>query len=196
LNRLSEKILVGKCMLGNSKAQKELYDLFSKDMFRVCLSYAPDKETANDLLIEGFMKVFENIHKYKVYGSLGGWIRKIFINHCIDAYRSDRWNRGRVSFEDHITFPNSTNDCEMNTCFDTEHFIHVLNQLPEGYRLVLNLYFLEEYTHKEIANKLNITEGTSKSQLFKAKRYLKEYLINNLSAQELTMYGGLVKEVV
>ena len=192
-----DKILVKKCLSGNSKAQKELYDRFSKDMFRICLSYAADYDSANDLLQEGFLKVFKNLHKYKSTGPLGGWIRQVIVNSCIDIYRKSAQRSQEVNIEDEQFIESkvvSINNIE--THFDTADFLLIIKDLPVGYRIVLNLYYLEEYKHKEIAEKLDITVGTSKSQLSKAKRYLKKILVNTLSEEELSKYERLDKRVV
>lgn len=184
-------------MAGKSSAQKELYDLFSKDMFRVCLIYSCDYDTANDLLQEGFLKVFQNLHKYKDSGSLGGWIRAVITNNCIDHYRANKWDKKKLTIDEDykmesllVTFD------EVESRFENADFLSIIKDLPEGYRVVLSLYFLEGYKHHEIAEKLGISEGTSKSQLFKAKKYLKKILLRTLPEEELKKYGGLDKKVV
>lgn len=193
----SDKILVKKCLKGNSRAQKELYERFSTDMFRVCLSYAANYDSANDLLQEGFLKVFKNLHKYKYTGSLGGWIRQVIINNCIDLYRKNTHRDQEVSIEDEQFLESkiiSINNIEKH--FDNADFLMIIKDLPVGYRIVLNLYYLEDYKHREIAEKLDITVGTSKSQLSKAKKYLKRILVNTLSEEELSKYERLDKRVV
>lgn len=189
--------LVKACVAGKSSAQKELYDLFSKDMFRVCLIYSCDYDSANDLLQEGFLKVFQNLHKFKESGPLGGWIRTVITHSCIDHHRTNKWDKRKLIIEEEykmdaliVTFN------EVESRFENADFINIIKDLPEGYRVVLNLYFLEGYKHNEIAEKLGINEGTSKSQLFKAKKYLKTILEKSLSEEEKSKYGGLVKKVV
>lgn len=192
-----DKILVKNCLKGNSNAQKVLYERFSKDMFKVCLSYAADYDQANDLLQEGFMKVYKNLHKYKNTGQLGGWIRQVITNSCIDLYRKSAQRNQEVNIDNEAFIESriiSINNIE--THFDTEDFLMIIKDLPEGYRLVLNLYYLEDYKHKEIAGKLGITVGTSKSQLSKAKKYLKQILVNTLSEEELSKYERLDQRVV
>lgn len=184
-------------MLGKSSAQKKLYDLYAHDMFKICISYAADYDSANDLLQEGFLKVFQNIHKYKRIGSFGGWVRTVIVNTCIDEYRKDKWSRNKQQLnEDYNQQGKLISINEVESQFEKDDFLMIINQLPEGYKVVLNLYFLENYTHKEIAEKLDINEGTSKSQLFKAKKYLKELLLKTLSEEELEHYGGLGQKVV
>lgn len=166
-------------------------------MFRICLSYAADYDSANDLLQEGFLKVFKNLHKYKNTGPLGGWIRQVIVNSCIDIYRKSAQRSQEVSIDDEQFIESkvvSINNIE--THFDTADFLLIIKDLPVGYRIVLNLYYLEEYKHKEIAERLDITVGTSKSQLSKAKKYLKKILVNTLSEEELSKYERLDKRVV
>ena len=197
MKSFKQKYIIKKCITGNRSAQKALYDEFSGDMFKICLSYAKDYDQANDLLQEGFLKVFQKLHKYKMTGSLGGWIRTVVVNTCIDFYRSDKWSKNKETFE-----PNSAADVDSavynkaHQIFEQEDFLKITKELPPGYRAILNLYFLEDYSHKEIAEKLNISVGTSKSQLYKAKNYLKNILEKTLTEEELREYGGLVRKVV
>ncbi|MEX2483119.1 MAG: sigma-70 family RNA polymerase sigma factor [Brumimicrobium sp.] len=184
-------------MAGKPSAQKQLYDQFSKEMFRVCLVYACNYDTANDLLQEGFLKVFQKLHKYNNSGSLGGWIRTVITNSCIDHYRSDKWEKKKLVIDEDYVMDNLlVTFNEVESRFENADFLNIIKDLPEGYRVVLNLYFLEGYKHHEIASKLNITEGTSKSQLFKAKKYLKAVLEETMTEEELKEYGGFIKKVV
>jgi len=196
-----QKILLRGCRNGKPSAQKELYDLFASDMFRICLIYAKDYDTANDLLQEGFLKVFQKIHlfKNKEHGSLGGWIRTIFIHNCIDHYRTDHWSKNKTHLSDEeteIAQYYALTEEEEETIYDRDAFLRIIRKLPDGYALVLNLFYLEGYTHKEIAAKLEITEGTSKSQLFKAKKYLRQLLLENLGEDEIEIYEGFGRKVV
>lgn len=191
-----EKRLLKGCSKGDSLAQKQLYELFSNDMYKVCLMYSNDDEMASDLLQEGFLKVFRKIHEYKNIGSLGGWIRKIMINTCIDFYRVDKWSKYFDSFDDAVNPDHATLESDSNESLDESDFLNITRGLPDGYRLILNLYYLEDYTHPEIAEELGINIGTSKSQLHKAKKYLKSRLLKTLSQNEIEEYGGFTKKVV
>lgn len=199
-----QRLLLRGCRNGKPEAQKELYTCFSSDMFKVCLMYAKDYDTANDLLQEGFLKVFQKIHlfKFKKHGSLGGWIRTLMVNNCIDYYRADHWSKNisNLSFEEteeaHHKYLIQEEETETETLYSKDDFLRIIKQLPEGYSMVLNLFYLEGYTHKEIAARLEITEGTSKSQLFKAKRYLRQLLLDNLSEEEIERYEGFGRKVV
>lgn len=192
MEQLNSKRLIKKCLRGDASAQKALYDLFADDMFKVCLVYAADYDAANDLLQEGFLKVFQKLDKYNPSGSLGGWIRTVITNTCIDQYRSNKWEKRKKLVDNDYemdTLMVSINEVESR--FHEADFLTLIQDLPEGYRMVINLYFLEGYKHQEIAEKLNISLGTSKSQLFKAKRYLKEILEKKLSKEEISKYERL-----
>ena len=193
-----EKKLVRNCIAGKKDAFKKLYDHFSEDMYKVCLMYAPDADCANDFLQEGFMKVFQNLHKYRTPGSLGGWMRRVIVNNCIDLIRRDHWPKNMASI-DHFTSNEEYTvlENEFERELNSESFFDILQHLPIGYRTILNLYYLEEYKHKEISEQMGISVGTSKSQLWKAKNYLKKTLQDSLSAEELEFYvGKLDKKVV
>lgn len=195
-----QKILLRGCRNGKPSSQKELYDLFSSDMFKVCLVYSKDYDAANDLLQEGFLKVFQKIHlfKSKEQSSLGGWIRTVIVNNCIDHYRSDNWSKNKIELSDAETERAQYNyqEEEKETIYDRDEFLKIISMLPDGYALVLNLFYLEGYTHKEIAVKLDIKEGTSKSQLSKAKKYLRQLLLEKLGDDEINRYEGFGRKVV
>jgi RNA polymerase sigma factor (sigma-70 family) len=198
-----QRILLKGCRNGKPEAQEELYRLYSSDMFKVCLMYAKDYDTANDLLQEGFLKIFQKIHLFKIknQGSLGGWMRAIIVHNCIDYYRADHWSKNKLDLD----FEETENahhkflieeEAEEEPIYSTDEFLKIIKLLPQGYSVVLNLFYLEGYTHKEIAAKLEITEGTSKSQLFKAKKYLRQLLLDNLSEEEIENYEGFGRKVV
>lgn len=167
-------------------------------MFKICRLYAPDYDTANDFLQEGFIKIFNNLHKYKPTGSLGGWMRQVIVNNSIDLLRRDHWSNRHEQFEDwHVKHMEIVYENAFEKELNSNSFFMFLDQLPLGYKTVLNLFYIEDYTHKEIAEKLGITEGTSKSQVSKAKAYLKSILLDSLTFEEIKDYvGGLAKEVV
>lgn len=196
MNKLEERFMIKGCVLGKTNSQKKLYDQFSNEMFKVCLMYSTDYDDASDLLQEGFLKVYQNIHKYKTGGSFKGWVRRVFVNTCIDIYRKDKWSKLRVEFdniESEIEFeePDFTDNL-----YQRDDFLRIIASLPMGYSMILNLYFLEDMTHKEIAEHLEISIGTSKSQLFKAKKYLKKILLKTLSKDEIELYEGFTGKVV
>ena len=197
-----QRQLIKGCRNGKPEAQEELYRLYSSDMFKVCLMYAKDYDTAKDLLQEGFLKVFQKIHLFKSQrpGVLGGWIRTVIVHNCIDYYRTDHWSKNKLDqdFEEveRTQVTGNVEEEEEESIYNKDDFLRILKLLPEGYSVVLNLFYLEGYTHKEIAAKLEISEGTSKSQLFKAKKYLRQLLLENLSEEEIERYEGFGRKVV
>lgn len=160
--------LIERCKSNNREAQYKLYSLLSGKMFAVCMRYAKNREEAEDLLQDGFVKVFNNIDKFRNEGSFEGWVRRIIVNTAIEEYRKSSKMYPMTNVEDsHIElfWEESSKDLEL------EDLLKLINSLSIGYRTVFNLYVIEGYAHKEIAKMLNITEGTSKSQLARA-RYL------------------------
>lgn len=174
MENLSIDSLWKKCLIGDRKAQYHLYHFFSKKMFIVCLRYAKDSLEAEDILQIGFVKVFTKGHLFSENGSLEGWIRKIIVNTAIEIQRKNK-----------ITYVESLDneallEVPSNTATDQIHYkdlMSIVHQLPIGYRTVFNLYAVEGYSHKEIAEMLNISEGNSKSQLSRARQWLKTRLL-------------------
>jgi len=175
-----EKSLIKKAISNNREAQKQLFEQYSPKMLGVCRQYVKDLHHAEDLLLQGFLKVFTNLHKFKHEGSFEGWIRRIMVNTCISYLRKK--NRIDLSDEDYVFNDSATESLESTTVEDIQKLI---DQLPEGYKMVFNLFAIEGYKHSEIAQQLNISESTSKSQLFKARRMLQE----QLKEQKIIGYG-------
>lgn len=177
----NELRLLNGCLAGNRIAQEEMYDYFSSTMFGICLRYSADYHTAEDLLQEGFVKVFRNLHKYRGDGSFEGWIRRIFVNTAIENYRKQN-NAARIIELDSLY----NQPLEANVLHDlaAEDLMRLVQKLPNGYRMAFNLYCIEGYSHKEIAAKLNVSEGTSKSQLARSKNYLKKLVQERIENEE------------
>lgn len=162
------------CLDNDRKAQKLLYQKHFKVMFQICLSYTGDRDEAKDILQEAFIKVFTNLEKFDSKNSLEGWIRRIVTNTAIDFFRK----RKRLVFLDE--FPDEPDDEERGS-FTFQHLtndiiLHYIKKLPEGARVVFNLFAVEGLAHKEIAKMLSINEGTSKSQYKRARNLLKKWL--------------------
>jgi len=175
-----EKSLIKKAISKNREAQKQLFEQYSPKMLGVCRQYVKDLHHAEDLLLQGFLKVFTNLHKFKHEGSFEGWIRRIMVNTCISYLRKK--NRIDLSDEDYVFNDSATESLESTTVEDIQKLI---DQLPEGYKMVFNLFAIEGYKHSEIAQQLNISESTSKSQLFKARKMLQEnYIKMNKAVHE------------
>ena len=167
-----QKLLIKKASKNNRDAQHQLFEQYSPKMLGVCRQYVKDLHHAEDLLLQGFLKVFTNIHKFKHEGSFEGWIRKIMVNTCISYLRKK--NVIDLSDEDYVFNDAATESLENTSVEDIQKLIDLL---PEGYKMVFNLYAIEGFKHSEIAEKLGISESTSKSQLFKARKQLQENYI-------------------
>lgn len=156
----------------NRQAQQVIYAKFSPKMLSVCRQYIKDLQNAEDLMITAFMKVFTNLKKFEHKGSFEGWIRRIMVNECISYIRVNK----KVSFlEDTYYKEESFNNIESN--FSVNEIQFLIDNLPDGYKMIFNLYAIEGYKHQEIASMLGINEGTSKSQLSHARKMLQEQII-------------------
>jgi len=162
--------LVELCLKKDPKALDELYNSFSNLMFGVCLRYAKNRDDAKDLLHDGFVKVYTGLHEYKGNGSLEGWIRRIMVNTAINFYRrrAGRFFGLNDGDEENIVGYNE----EIIEQISTHELLGYINEMPDGYRLVFNMYVIEGYKHVEISELLGISEGTSKTQFMKARKYL------------------------
>jgi RNA polymerase sigma-70 factor (ECF subfamily) len=169
--------LIAECRQGNVKAQKYLYDMYATPMFRLCCRYIKHQPEAEDVLLQGFQKVFLHIGKveYRHEKSLEGWIKKIMVNECLMFLRRSN-NFNLTSISDELAVPAET---MTDSNLSAEDIYALVLELPTGYRTVFNLYVLEGYSHKEIALQLEISELTSRSQLSKAKAVLRELLTKN-----------------
>src|SRR5687767_12742335 len=173
-NTMTDEELVKGCIANNPLAQKLLYERFSRKMMGVWLRYADDRDEAEDILQNASIKVFENIDTFKGSGSLEGWVRKIMVNTALNNYRQNKASRQKVdldSVEYMIPGDNHSSDT-----LDAKELMKVIQRLPVGFRTVFNLFAIEGYSHKEIAEQLNISEGTSKSQYSRARTYLQKAL--------------------
>jgi len=169
---ITEEAIIEGCIAGKRASQKQLYDRFAAEMFSVCLRYAHNREEAEDLLQEGFIRVFTSITSFRGEGSLAGWIKRIMINLAINQLKKNK----RVPYHEDIDGVGDAGKTmeEPGEAPEIPHdtLMQWIRELPEGYRTVFNLFVFEEYGHKEIADMLGISESTSKTQLLKARRWL------------------------
>ncbi len=174
----SETDLIQGCIEGDRHMQQMLYTRFSSKMYGVCLRYSSNADDAQDLLQEGFIKVYKNLVKFRGDGSFEGWIRRIFVNTSIEHFRK-KVNLYSVT----ETQEKTIEDKEWNVLDDLaeKDIINMIHELSPGYRAVFNLHVVEGYSHKEIAIMLGINEGTSKSQLARAKTVLKKMIETRLN---------------
>jgi RNA polymerase sigma-70 factor (ECF subfamily) len=170
---------VNECLKGNKKAQKCLFELLSGKMMGICRRYIAEKQAAEDVMIIGFMKVFEKMDQFNHNGSFEGWVRKLMVNEALMYIRANK-SVHLVSESDTVCDNLIVEDAFKN--LEAEDLLKIIEQLPPGYRTVFNLFAIEGYSHQEIAERLNISENTSKSQLHKARALLKVKLeyINSL----------------
>ncbi len=153
----------------NRQAQQLIYNKFAPKMLGVCRQYVKDLHHAEDLMITAFMKVFANLKKFEHKGSFEGWIRRIIINECISYIRALK----KVSFLEEVTFIEEGFN-SIDSSFNVDEIQFLIDALPDGYKMIFNLYAIEGYKHQEIATMLGITEGTSKSQLSHARKFLQQ----------------------
>lgn len=168
---LTEKELIEGCIAGKRECQEILYRFFSSKMFGICLRYANDYHSSEDILQEGFIKVFNNLDRFRGDGSFEGWIKRIFINTAIEHYRKSSNHTGFTELENAVR--SSVNGTAIHN-LAAQDLLKLIQDLSPGYKMVFNLYVIEGYSHKEISKKLGISEGTSKSQLARARLILQD----------------------
>ena len=171
---MDDATLVKECVKENAKAQHMLFERFSRKMLGVCLRYSKKLEEAEDVLQDGFVKVFSNLKDFTNEGSLEGWIRRIMVNTALDAIRKNTKFLKDISI-DVVDFQIGNNDYTIEK-MNAEDLLSLINSMPEGYKVVFNMYAIEGYKHNDIATTLGISESTSKSQYLRAKAYLRAKL--------------------
>lgn len=176
-----EKKLIALAVENNRQAQQRIYAQFSPKMLSVCRQYVKDIHRAEDVMITAFMKVFTNLNKFEHNGSFEGWIRRIMVNECIDFIRVKKNIFQHNEIDDLIA--SESEDIEEIDDFSVDDIQFLIDNLPNGCKTVFNLYAIEGYKHHEIAEKLKISEGTSKSQLSHARKLLQNQ-INQLKTTE------------
>jgi RNA polymerase sigma factor (sigma-70 family) len=163
------------CARHERKAQQMLYDKYSRFLLGVCLRYATDRSEAEDILQDSFLKIYFSIGDFSGTGSFPGWIRKVAVNTAITHYHRNLKHRYHIEIEEYVSVETGTSSFEEDL-FTSDELFKVLNELPAGYRMVFNLYAVEGYKHKEIAELLGIDTNTSKSQYSRARAVLRDKL--------------------
>lgn len=177
----NENALIKKASQNNREAQKAIFDLHAPKMLSVCRYYIKDLQHAEDVMLKGFLKVFSNLNAFKGDGSFQGWIRRIMVNESISYLRQQK----KVEFSlEEVNISEDEHNSE-SSFYEVDEIQQCIDLLPEGYKMVFVLYAIEGYKHREIADILNISEGTSKSQLFKARKLLQQ----QIKALNKTSYG-------
>ncbi len=173
--------LIAKAAKGNRRAQQELYALFAPKMMGVCRKYMKNNDLAEEVMLTGFLKVFTNLETFNDLGSFEGWIRRIMVNESISQLRKDK----KLRFEDEAVLETQEHATYIESELEVNEIQKLIDGLPDGYKTVFVLYVIEGYKHSEIAELLKITEGTSKSQLSKARKMLQV----RLTQQNRISYG-------
>ncbi len=165
--------LIQACINEEEAAQKYLYDRYAPKMYFVCLRYARHDSEAQDMLQDGFIKVFDNLKSFKSKGSFEGWIRRIVVNTSLNYCRKSSFKQEQIGIEDYqdiVVNPKAISS------LGEQELLKIIQQLPDGYRMVFNLYVIEGYSHREIGELLSVTESTSRSQLAKARKWMQHEL--------------------
>jgi RNA polymerase sigma-70 factor (ECF subfamily) len=173
--------LVAKCLHNNATAQKQLYDAYAPQMLGICYRYTKNMDEASDVLQEGFVKVFRNLHQWKQDGELGAWIRRIMVNTALNWLRDNR----KMKWATEQEIPEAQDASDVVTPLQqlqAKQLADLIRKLPPGFQTIFNLHAIEGYTHVEIAQMLGIGEGTSRSQYMRARHQLAEWIL--ILAQE------------
>ncbi|HVZ56791.1 MAG TPA: RNA polymerase sigma factor [Chitinophagaceae bacterium] len=170
----SEQQLIKGCLAGERMAQSGLYARFAPKMFGVCMRYAKNREEAEEIMHEGFLRAFTYLHQFRGSGSLEGWIRRIMVNCALLRYRSKSALAPVIHLDEAPELPSQGEDSY--AVLEAKELLQLIQELPAGYRMVFNLYVFEGMKHREIAEALGISEGTSKSNLFDARALLQKAL--------------------
>ena len=182
--KISEAQLIKGCCQGDRALQRELYRRYSGAMLMVCVRYSKNREDAEDILQEGFIKVFKNIKSFKQQSTLGYWIKRIMVNTALNFQRKKLYLFPMVELNEESGI--SLDEQAISNC-GLQELTGMIQQLPVGCQIIFNLYAIEGYTHKEIAGLLKISQGTSKSQYARARTLLKQMICraNNINYEKL-----------
>jgi RNA polymerase sigma factor (sigma-70 family) len=179
---MTEEAILKGCLTNNATAQRELYNKYSSKMLAVCYRYAHNREDAEDMLQEGFIKVFLQIHTFENRGAFEGWIRRIIVHTCINILKKNK------KFNESVDIIHAAGiqvrEESVPAIIQAKQVIECIRLLPIGYRTVLNLYAIEGYTHREISGMLDIEESTSRSQYTRAKAMLEDILVRKKIMQK------------
>lgn len=175
--------LIEACIKGERHSQSRLYNAYMQKMFVVCLRYSRNREEAEEILQEGFLKVFECIHQYRHLGSFEGWMRKIMVNCALQRLRNKGYLWSVIDLDTNAVEYGADEDIIAK--IGTKELLHMVQQLPPAYRTIFNLYVFEGMKHREIAELLGISEGTSKSNLSDARAILQKAVNKSLQSSQV-----------
>ncbi|NDW17883.1 sigma-70 family RNA polymerase sigma factor [Dysgonomonas sp. 216] len=172
---MDELQLISGCKQGKREYQKYLYEKYSRSMYGICMRYCSDPEAAQDLLHDGFIKIFSVIGSFSEKGSFEGWMKRIFINMALENIRKEK---GHLATEDIENVADIADNIDSDADrISEDELLNMIQELPHGYKTVFNLYAIENLSHKEIAQMLGIAEGTSRSQYIRARQLLQEKIL-------------------
>ena len=180
---MTDEELVKGCVSKNPAAQRQLFEKFSRKMMGICIRYAERREEAEDMLQNGFIRIFEKIETFRSEGSLEGWIRRIVVNESLTWLRKNKAMKMNVDIEDAKYMISGSNTIGEN--INEKDLLKMIQSLPTGFRTVFNMYAIEGYSHKEIGEMLGISEGTSKSQYSRAKVHLQNILLGETAMGDI-----------
>jgi len=180
--------LVRDCLKGKLQAQKQLYEEFARHMLGVCYRYTRSIRDAEDVLQEGFVKVFNKLHQYKQEGELGAWIRRIMVNTALNFLKRNRKYQDEMFFTNDYLHPVSDEDPSIR--LESKELAHLIRQLPPGYQVIFNLHAVEGFSHVEIGELLGISDGTSRSQYSRARNLLITWIQNYSLDKKTEKYAG------
>src|SRR5690606_33692002 len=194
---MTEEAILKGCLENDATAQRELYNKYSPKMLSVCYRFAHNREDAEDMLQEGFIKVFTQIHSFENRGAFEGWIRRIIVHTCINILKKNK------KFNESVDIIHATGlqirEETVPSVIQAKQGVECIRMLPLGYRTVLNLYAIEGYSHREIAEMLTIEESTSRSQYTRAKAMLEDILVRKKilqsPKQNVSLLGGMSRKI-
>ena len=185
---MDERQLVKECLRENPTAQRRLYDLYAKPMLGVCYRYTKSMDDAEDVLQDGFVKVFRSLHQFKFEGELGGWIRRIMVTTSLNFLKRSRHYQNDLSFGNETLHPVSDDNPEIR--LNAKELANLIRQLPTGYQAIFNLHAVDGYSHVEIGHMMGINDGTSRSQYARARALLISWIEKHSVGSKNKNYAG------
>jgi len=181
---MDEKLLIAACKRGESWACKEVYEFYAPLMMSVCLRYVNNRETARDLLQEGFIKVYTKIHSFTGTGPFGAWVRRVFVTTSLEYLRTTDALKLSITMEESGINPAHWDESALDR-ISVDELMACVSKLPNGYRTIFNLFAIEGYSHKEIAGMLGISEITSRTQFIRARNVLQKSVLSLLEKDDI-----------
>lgn len=176
----TDQHIIQGCKKGDPRSQKLLYEKYKAMLFGICLRYSKDRMEAEDFLQEGFIRIYKDLYQYQPKSGLGAWMRKVMVNCCLRQIQKTKLKFSEIDWNQYANYHEEEE--EQSDLTKEKMLIKMIQQLPSGYRMIFNMYVMEGFTHQEIASYLDISVNTSKSQLSRAKTYLKKLYKKKINA--------------